>query len=59
MRACQQNITKLWLTGLIIFAGNSYRGNKDEFVRINLACSKELVIDGMQRLKQGIEALGK
>lgn len=42
-------------TGLIISAGNSYRGNGDEFVRINLACPKELVIDGMQRLKQGVE----
>ncbi|MBT8902992.1 plastocyanin [Lactobacillus delbrueckii subsp. bulgaricus] len=41
-------------TGLIIYAGNGYRGNGHEFVRINLACPKELVIDGMQRLKQGV-----
>lgn len=41
-------------TGLIISAGNGYRGNGHEFVRINLACPKELVIDGMQRLKQGV-----
>jgi cystathionine beta-lyase len=30
-----------------------------EFVRINLACPKELVIDGMQRLKQGVKGLNK
>lgn len=41
-------------TGLIIYAGNGYRGNGHEFVRINLACPKELVIDEMQRLKQGV-----
>ncbi|MBT8910964.1 plastocyanin [Lactobacillus delbrueckii subsp. bulgaricus] len=41
-------------TGLVIYAGNGYRGNGHEFVRINLACPKELVIDGMQRLKQGV-----
>lgn len=39
---------------VIIYAGNGYRGNGHEFVRINLACPKELVIDGMQRLKQGV-----
>ena len=39
--------------------GNGYRGNGDEFVRINLACPKELVIDGMQRLKQGVEELSE
>ena len=46
-------------TGLIISAGNGYRGNGHEFVRINLACPKELVIDGMQRLKQGVKGLNK
>ncbi|MCD5503998.1 plastocyanin [Lactobacillus delbrueckii] len=44
---------------MIISAENGYRGNGHEFVRINLACPKELVIDGMQRLKQGVKGLNK
>lgn len=42
-------------TGLIISAGSVYRGNGNDFLRINLACPLTMVQDGMERLKQGIE----
>lgn len=41
-------------TGLIISAGDIYRGNGISFIRINLACPLKMVEDGMNRLKQGI-----
>lgn len=41
-------------TGLIIAAGSVYRGNGDNFIRINLACPLTMVKDGMQRLATGI-----
>ena len=37
-------------TGLIISAGNVYRGNGNNFIRINLACPLKMVKDGMARL---------
>ncbi|RVU74101.1 MalY/PatB family protein [Lactobacillus xujianguonis] len=41
-------------TGLIVSAGNIYRGNGRNFIRINLACPLKMVKDGMQRLATGI-----
>ena len=41
-------------TGLYLSDGKEYR-NGGGFLRMNLACQSEKVIDGMERLKQGIE----
>lgn len=41
-------------TGLIVSAGNIYRGQGSSFIRINLACPLASVKDGLDRLKQGI-----
>lgn len=41
-------------TGLYLSDGKEYR-NGEGFLRMNLACQSEKVIDGMKRLKQGIE----
>lgn len=41
-------------TGLYVSAGNQYRGNGQCFIRMNIACPKELLKDGLERLKKGI-----
>lgn len=41
-------------TGLIVSSGSVYRGNGSKFIRINLACPKRLVKDGINRLVTGI-----
>lgn len=41
-------------TGLYLSDGKEYR-NGEGFLRMNLACQSEKVIDGMEKLKQGIE----
>jgi len=46
-------------TGLIITAGGQYRGDSDKFVRINTACTKDNLNDGMQRLKASILSYNK
>ena len=43
-------------TGLYLSAGEQYGGNGREFLRMNIACPRELVKDGLSRLRQGIEA---
>jgi len=43
-------------TGLFITAGNQYRGNGKDFVRINIACPKCTLYDGLDRLKKGIDS---
>ena len=42
-------------SGLILCDGREYR-NGDGFLRINLACQREKVLDGMQRLEKSIRA---
>ena len=42
-------------TGLYISCGNQYRGNGKHFVRLNVACPKSTLNDGLRRLKQGIK----
>ncbi|MCD7889048.1 MAG: pyridoxal phosphate-dependent aminotransferase [Oscillospiraceae bacterium] len=42
-------------TGLYVCAGTMYGGSGKYFLRINIACPKALVEDGMARLKAGIE----
>ena len=46
-------------TGLIVSAGNIYRGNGSHFIRINLACPMKLVKDGIRRLITGIKSFQK
>lgn len=41
-------------TGLFVSDGSIYR-NADGFIRVNLACPKKLLIDGMKRLVTGIK----
>lgn len=44
-------------TGLFLSNGAEYRGNGDQFVRINVACPAERLTDGLQRLKRGVETI--
>lgn len=46
-------------TGLILSSGAIYRGNGNEFLRINLACPLSLVKDGMKRLQKGVKLYRK
>lgn len=46
-------------TGLYVSEGAIYGGNGHGFIRMNYACSKERLIDGLQRLKKGIELFQK
>lgn len=46
-------------TGLIISAGSVYRGNGQDFIRINLACPLAMVKDEMKRLVEGIRKYSK
>lgn len=41
-------------TGLYVSAGKEYGGNGNRFVRMNVACPREYVRDGMERLMQGV-----
>lgn len=43
-------------TGLYLSDGAIYRGNGSEFVRMNIACPKDTLLDGLSRFKQGIVA---
>ncbi len=42
--------------GLYITAGNQYRGNGSKFVRINLACQRSTLTDGLNRFADGVRA---
>lgn len=43
-------------TGLYLSAGGQYRGNGGTFLRMNLACPKARLQDGLQRFSRGIQA---
>ena len=43
-------------TGLYISAGAHYGSGGENFLRMNVACPKTIVADGLERLKRGIEA---
>ena len=43
--------------GLFLSAGIDFGQNGDSFLRMNIACPKDLLIDGLQRLKGGIISL--
>lgn len=44
-------------TGLFISTGKIYGKNGASFVRMNLACPRSIVEEGLRRLKQGVEHL--
>lgn len=46
-------------TGLYLSAGNVYRGNGDSFLRMNVACPRTRLRDGLSRLQRGVEAFAK
>lgn len=46
-------------TVLIVSAGSVYRGNGQDFIRINLACPLAMVKDGMNLLAEGIRKYSK
>lgn len=41
-------------TGLFVSPGSWYRGNGKHFFRLNVACPRSVVEDGMNRLKRGV-----
>lgn len=43
-------------TGLYLSAGSAYRGNGDNFLRMNIACPHSRVADGLERLKKYAES---
>lgn len=45
-------------TGLYLSAGNQYGSNGKEFLRMNIACPKSILSDGLDRLKSGISMIG-
>ena len=42
-------------TGLILSSGRQYRGDGDSFVRMNTACNRERLNDGLQRFVKGVK----
>ncbi|MDO4302063.1 MAG: MalY/PatB family protein [Clostridia bacterium] len=45
--------------GLYLSNGLSYKGNGDNFMRMNVACPKSKVFEGLSRLKAGVTAYEK
>lgn len=45
-------------TGLYLSSGKSYGGNGESFLRLNVACPKETLRDGLSRLCEGIRLFG-
>lgn len=43
-------------TGLYLSAGVTYGGNGNQFLRMNTACPKSRVEDGLKRLQEGVKA---
>ncbi len=46
-------------TGLFLSHGEQYGGNGNQFLRLNIACPKQVLKDGLERLKTGIVRFGK
>ena len=42
-------------TGLYVSKGEPYRGDGKDFLRLNIACPRERLLDGLSRLKSGTE----
>ncbi len=43
-------------TGLYLSAGAQYGGNGARFLRMNIACPRSTLLDGLDRLRRGVEA---
>ena len=43
-------------TGLFLSNGAQYGSGGENFLRMNVACPKSLVLDGLERLKRGVDA---
>ena len=43
-------------TGLYLSAGEHYGGNGARFLRMNIACPHSVLLDGLERLRQGVYA---
>lgn len=43
-------------TGLYLSAGNQFGGDGGNFLRMNIACPRSVLEDGLCRLKEGIAA---
>lgn len=51
-----------WLrtkTGLFLSVGDAYGGNGSDFLRMNVACPRSILTDGLKRLEAGISAYCK
>jgi len=46
-------------TGLIVTPGTVYRGDGQDFIRMNIASPTEMIQDGLDRLKKGINDFNK
>lgn len=46
-------------TGLFMMPGIEYGSNGDKFTRLNIACPRATLIDGLERLVKGVETYGK
>lgn len=46
-------------TGLYLSAGNVYSGDGNAFLRMNIACPRSTLEDGLLRLKQGVAAFSE
>lgn len=46
-------------TGLYLTAGSVYRGDGNQFLRINMACPRTRVMDGLERLQRAVLAYEK
>ena len=44
-------------TGLYLTGGAVYRGNGADFLRMNIACPRVRLEDGLERLKRGVESV--
>jgi cystathionine beta-lyase len=43
-------------TGLYLSEGSKYRGNGNQFIRMNIACPATQLEEGLKRLKKGVQA---
>lgn len=46
-------------TGLYLSSGNRYRGNGNVFLRMNVACRRELLKSGLEKLRKGVVSFVK
>lgn len=42
-------------TGLYLSAGSQFSGNGNDCIRMNIACPRSVLQDGLERLKNGIQ----